>query len=404
MGYDCKEGTPEPTLELMQMINELLPALTSRIAVLRRDIHAHPELAFDENRTAAKVAAYLDGLGLEVHRRIARTGVVAKLALGKSNRAIGLRADMDALPLAELNSFPHHSTYEGKMHACGHDGHTAMLLGAADALCALRNFDGTVYFIFQPAEEHEGGGRVMVEEGLFDRFPMDMVFGLHNWPGMPAGSFGVTEGPVMAGTDRFEIEITGRGGHAAMPHQAVDVVLAGSALVQALQSLVSRNTDPLAAAVVSVTRFHAGHADNVLPETALLGGTVRTLNAELQEALEIGMRRICTGIEATYRVSMDLRYEYGYPPTINAPGPTCIAREVARHVVGDAKVLTELPPSMGAEDFAYLARVVPACYVWLGNGPGEGGCMLHSPHYDFNDEIIATGIRYWVRLAERALT
>ncbi|OHC70423.1 MAG: peptidase M20 [Rhodocyclales bacterium RIFCSPLOWO2_02_FULL_63_24] len=385
------------------MINELLPTLTTKIAALRRDIHAHPELAFDEHRTAAKVADYLEGLKLEVHRGIARTGVVAKLSLGTSKRAIGLRADMDALPLAELNTFPHHSTHKGKMHACGHDGHTAMLLGAAEALSTLRNFDGTVYFIFQPAEEHEGGGRVMVEEGLFDRFPMGMVFGLHNWPGMPAGSFGVTEGPVMAGTDRFEIELTGRGGHAAMPHQAVDVVLAGSALVQALQSLVSRNTDPLAAAVVSVTRFHAGHADNVLPESAVLGGTVRTLNGELQDALELGLRRVCTGIEATYGVSIDLRYERGYPPTVNAPDPSFIAREAARQVVGDGQVLTHLAPSMGAEDFAYLARVVPACYVWLGNGPGEGGCMLHSPHYDFNDEIIATGIRYWVRLAERAL-
>jgi amidohydrolase len=385
------------------MINQLLPALTQKIAALRRDIHAHPELAFDEKRTAAKVADYLDSLGLEVHRGIARTGVVAKLALGSSKRAIGLRADMDALPLTELNTFPHHSTHMGKMHACGHDGHTAMLLGAAEALSKLRNFDGTVYFIFQPAEEHEGGGRVMVEEGLFDRFPMDMVFGLHNWPGLPAGSFGVTEGPVMAGADRFEIEITGRGGHAAMPHQAVDVVLAGSALVQALQSLVSRNTDPLAAAVVSVTRFHAGHADNVLPETAVLGGTVRTLKAELQDALEEGLRRVCNGIEATYRVSIDLRYDRGYPPTVNAPEPSFIAREVARQVAEDGQVFTHLNPSMGAEDFAYLARVVPACYVWLGNGPGEGGCMLHSPHYDFNDEVIATGIRYWVRLAERGL-
>jgi hippurate hydrolase len=385
------------------MINELLPTLTPKIAALRRDIHAHPELAFHENRTAQKVAAYLEGLGLEVHRGIARTGVVAKLALGSSRRAIGLRADMDALPLSELNTFPHHSTHEGKMHACGHDGHTAMLLGAAEALSALRNFDGTVYFIFQPAEEHEGGGRLMVEEGLFERFPMDMVFGLHNWPGMPAGSFGVIEGPVMAGADRFEIEITGRGGHAAMPHQAVDVVLAGSALVQAAQSLVSRSTDPLDAAVVSITRFQAGHADNVLPEVALLGGTVRSLNGELQEALEAGLRRICTGIEATYGVGIDLRYERGYPPTTNAPEPSFIAREVARHVAGETQVLTDLAPSMGAEDFAYLSRVVPGCYVWLGNGPGEGGCMLHSPHYDFNDEIIASGIRYWVRLAERAL-
>ena len=385
------------------MLNDLLPTLVPRIAAFRRDIHAYPELAFHEDRTAGKVADALEALGLEVHRGVARTGIVAKLKLGSSERAIGLRADMDALPLKELNQFPHHSKHEGKMHACGHDGHTAMLLGAAEALTKARNFDGTVYFIFQPAEEHEGGGRVMVEEGLFERFPMEMVFGLHNWPGMAVGSIGVTEGPVMAGTDRFQITINGRGGHAAMPHQAVDVVVAGSALVQALQTLVSRNTDPLDPAVVSVTRFHAGHADNVLPETAVLGGTVRTLTGDLQDALEAGVRRVCHGIEATYRVNIDLRYARGYPPTINSPEPTFIAREVAQQVVGTEHVLTQLKPSMGAEDFAYLARVVPGCYVWLGNGPGDGGCMLHSPHYDFNDEIIATGIRYWVRLAERTL-
>ncbi len=368
------------------MIDDLLTSLVPKIAAFRRDIHAHPELAFDELRTSQKVAEHLAGLGLEVHRGIARTGVVARLKLGSSPRAIGLRADMDALPLSELNSFPHHSVNPGRMHACGHDGHTAMLLGAAEALCKLRDFDGTVYFIFQPAEEHEGGGRVMVEEGLFERFPMDMVFGLHNWPGMAAGSFGVTEGAVMAGTDRFEIELTGRGGHAAMPHQAVDVVLAGSALVQALQSLVSRNTDPLDAAVVSVTRFHAGHADNVLPETAVLGGTVRSLNGELQDALEAGLRRVCSGIEATYRVGIDPALRARLPAAPPPPPPSY-----------------DPGPSMGAEDFAYLAKVVPACYVWLGNGPGDGGCMLHSPHYDFNDEIIVTGIRYWVRLVGRAL-
>jgi hippurate hydrolase len=384
-------------------MDELLATLTPKIAVFRRDIHAHPELAFHENRTAERVAGYLDALGLEVHRGVARTGVVARISAGSGGRAIGLRADMDALPLKELNTFPHHSRQDGKMHACGHDGHTAMLLGAAEVLSQTRNFDGTVYLIFQPAEEHEGGGRVMVEEGLFERFPMEMVFGLHNWPGLPSGSFSVTEGPVMAGTDRFELVITGRGGHAAMPHQAVDTVVAGSALVQALQTLVSRNTDPQEAAVVSVTRFHAGHADNVLPETAVLGGTVRTLTPVLQDALEEGLRRICAGIEATYHVRIDLRYNRGYPPTVNAPGPTAIATEVARAVAGAGHVKTDLKPSMGAEDFAYLARVVPACYVWLGNGPGEGGCMLHSPHYDFNDEVIPVGIRYWVALAERVL-
>lgn len=385
---------------------DFLPELTVRIAALRRDLHAHPELAFEETRTASVVAAHLKKLGLEVFEGIAKTGVVGRLKRGTSPRAIGLRADMDALPLPELNGFPHRSRHEGRMHACGHDGHTAMLLGAAEALVALgaaARFDGTVYFIFQPAEEHEGGGRVMVEEGLFERFPMQMVFGLHNWPGLPAGSIAVMEGPVMAGADRFEITIKARGAHAAMPHQGTDAILAGAALVQAFQSLVSRATDPLDAAVVSVTRFHAGHADNILPEQAVLGGTVRSLRPELQDALEAGLGRICTGIETTHRVRIELSYERGYPPTINAAEPSSICREVARQVVGGEQVLTHLKPSMGAEDFAYLARVVPGCYVWLGNGPGEGGCMLHSPHYDFNDEIIATGIRYWVRLVEKAL-
>lgn len=387
---------------------DFLPALADRIAAVRRDLHAHPELAFAETRTAGIVAAHLKKLGLEVFEGIAKTGVVARLTLGDGQRAIGLRADMDALPLPELNSFPHRSRHEGRMHACGHDGHTALLLGAAEALVTLRNkglahFDGTVYFIFQPAEEHEGGARAMVEEGLFERFPMHMVFGLHNWPGLPAGSIAVTEGPVMAGADRFEIVINASGAHAAMPHQGTDAILAGADLVQAVQTLVSRAIDPLDAAVVSVTRFHAGHADNILPEQAVLGGTVRCFRPELQDALKTGLERICTGIETMHRVRIALLYERGYPPTINAAEPRVICHAVAREVVGDAQVLTHLGPSMGAEDFAYLSRVVPGCYVWLGNGPGEGGCMLHSPHYDFNDAIIVTGIRYWVRLVERAL-
>jgi hippurate hydrolase len=387
-------------------LNGFLPELSARIATLRRDLHAHPELAFEETRTAAVVAEHLKRLGLEVHEGIAKTGVVACLRAGNGTRAIGLRADMDALPLPEMNTFPHHSRHPGRMHACGHDGHTAMLLGAAEALVRLKDaggFDGTVHFIFQPAEEHEGGGRVMVEEGLFERFPMQMVFGLHNWPGLPAGSIAVHEGPVMAGADRFEIAITARGAHAAMPHQGTDAILAGSALVQALQSLVSRQTDPLDAAVVSVTRFQAGHADNILPERAVLGGTVRSFRPELQDALEEGMRRVCNGIEMVHRVQIDLQYARGYPPTVNAPEPAFICREVARQVIEGEQVHTHLKPSMGAEDFAYLSRVVPGCYVWLGNGMGEGGCMLHSPHYDFNDAVIPTGIRYWVRLVERVL-
>jgi hippurate hydrolase len=388
-------------------LNALLPELVTRTTALRRDLHAHPELAFDEVRTAGVVAAQLKKLGIETHEGLARTGVIGVIRAGSGTRTIGLRADMDALPLPELNTFPHRSRHHGHMHACGHDGHTAMLLGAAEALVALRDadgFDGTVYLIFQPAEEHEGGGRVMVEEGLFERFPMQMVFGLHNWPGLPAGSIGITEGPVMAGADRFEITITARGGHAAMPHLGTDAILAGAALTQALQALVSRHTDPQEAAVVSVTRFQAGHADNILPEQAVLGGTVRCFHPELQEALEEGMARICTGIETAHRVQVELQYQRGYPPTLNAAAPTFICREVARQVVTGDQVFTHLKPSMGAEDFAYLSNVVPGCYAWLGNGPGEGGCMLHSPHYDFNDAIIETGIRYWVRLVERTLT
>jgi hippurate hydrolase len=383
-----------------------LDELHQRIAALRRDLHAHPELAFNEERTSGAVAAALERLGIDVHRGLAKTGVVGRLVMGNGRGpAIGLRADMDALPLAELNSFPHRSKHEGRMHACGHDGHTAMLLGAAEALAARRQRgpDGIVHFIFQPAEEHEGGGRVMVEEGLFTRFPMERVFGLHNWPGLPAGKFAIMAGPVMAGTDRFEIRITGRGGHAAMPHQAKDTVLAGAALVQALQQLVSRSVDPQDAAVVSVTRFHAGQADNVLPETAVLGGTVRAFAPDLQEMLEAGLRRICQGIELAHGVEIDVDYQRGYPPTINDAQAAALCREAAQQVGGGAQALVSAKPSMGAEDFAYLSNVVPGCYVWLGNGPGEGGCMLHSPHYDFNDAIIPAGIRYWLALVEKAL-
>ncbi|MDR2000222.1 MAG: amidohydrolase, partial [Zoogloeaceae bacterium] len=259
-----------------------------------------------------------------------------------------------------------------------------------------------VYFIFQPAEEHEGGGRVMVEEGLFTRFPMRQVFGLHNWPGLPVGSFAVMAGPVMAGTGCFEIKITGRGGHAAMPHLAKDTVLAGAALVQALQQLVSRSADPQDAAVVSVTRFHAGSADNILPETARLGGTIRTFDPKVQAMLEAGLRRVCQGVALAHGVEIEVDYQSGYPPTINDADAAALCREVVRQIGGEQALVTA-KPSMGAEDFAYLAAAVPACYAWLGNGAGEGGCMLHSPHYDFNDAIIPTGIRYWVALAEQAL-
>ncbi|MCX7172935.1 MAG: M20 family metallopeptidase [Proteobacteria bacterium] len=387
-------------------LDDLIPDLHVRTAAVRRDIHAHPELAFGEWRTADIVAKKLQALGLEVHRGLAGTGVVGTLRAGSGGRAIGLRADMDALPLDELNAFEHRSTHAGQMHACGHDGHTAMLLGAAEALTALRDegrFDGTVHFIFQPAEEGDGGGRIMVEQGLFEKFPMQSVFGLHNWPGLPVGQMAVMPGPVMAGTDTLQIVVTGRGGHAAMPHQAADTVVAGAALVQALQTLVSRNTEPFEPAVLSVTRFHAGHADNVLPEEARLGGTVRTFTAEQQTLMDTGIRRICEGIAAAYGVKVEYTLERGYPPTINSVAETALCSEVAMQVLGRDKVRGDLRPSMGAEDFAYLLIERPGCYVWLGNGLGEGGCMLHSPHYDFNDELIPLGIRYWVALVERLM-
>lgn len=394
------------TIPADMRFDEHIADIGPRIAAIRRDIHAHPELAFQEQRTSVLVTEHLERLGIEVYRGIAGTGVVGKLTSGQGGGAIGLRADMDALPLRELNTFEHRSRHEGRMHACGHDGHTAMLLGAAELLAARRNagsFRGTVYLIFQPAEEHEGGARVMVEEGLFDRFPMEAVFGMHNWPGLPAGSLAVKSGPVMAGADRFEIVISGRGGHAAMPHLGSDTVLAGAALIQSLQSLVSRVTDPLEPVVISVTRFQAGNADNILPETAVLGGTVRTFRPELQAQVEAGIARTCKAIEMAHEVSVRFVFSRGYPPTINAEAPVALCRKVASEVALGGTVHHDLPPSMGAEDFAYLSARVPGCYVWLGNGSGEGNCMLHSPHYDFNDALIPVGMRYWLRLVETAL-
>ena len=387
-------------------LDDLITDLHIRTTAIRRDLHAHPELAFAEQRTSDLVAAKLTALGLAVHRGLAGTGVIGTLTAGSTKRAIGLRADMDALPLDEVNTFAHRSQHAGKMHACGHDGHTAMLLGAAEALTALRDegrFDGTVHFIFQPAEEGDGGGRLMVEQGLFDLFPMQAVFGLHNWPGLPVGQMAVMAGPIMAGTDRLDIRVTGRGGHAAMPHLASDTIVAASALVQSLQTLVSRNTEPFEPVVLSITRFNAGNTDNVLPEVARLGGTLRTFTPEQQSLMVAGMQRICKGIGLSYDVQIDLTVEPGYPPTINSLAETALCHEVAAQLLGAEHVHDDLKPSMGAEDFAYLLRAKPGCYVWLGNGSGSGSCLLHSPHFDFNDEIIPLGIRYWVGLVEHLL-
>jgi amidohydrolase len=387
----------------MQPIPEIQSNLAS-LTALRHEIHRHPELAFEEQRTADHVAAWLTRLGIEVHRGLATTGVVGVLRAGKSSRAIGLRADMDALPIQEQNPYPHRSVHDGKMHACGHDGHTTMLLGAAEYLARTRQFDGTVYFIFQPAEETVGGARVMIEEGLLERFPMDSIYGMHNWPGLPAGQFAVHAGPVMACADQFDIVVRGHGAHAAMPQQGRDPLLAGAALVQSLQSIVSRNVDPLDSAVLSITRFHAGDAYNVIPDEARIGGTVRAFRPEVQDTVEAAMERLCNGTGAAFGMQAALDYRRGYPPTVNSPDEAQRCVEAAAGLVGTAQVRTNMNPSMGAEDFAYFLRARPGCYVWIGNGLGEGGCMLHNPHYDFNDAILPLGASYWVRLTEALLS
>lgn len=382
-----------------------IPFLADLIAI-RRDIHAHPELAFNEVRTADIVARELAAYGLEVHRGLAKTGVVGVLRKGQSGRAIGLRADMDALPLDEKNDFPHCSTHTGKMHACGHDGHTTLLLGAARYLAENVNrldFDGTVYFIFQPAEESEGGAEIMVEGGLFRQFPMDAVFGLHNWPGIPVGEMAVMPGPVMAGTCAFEISVNGHGCHAAMPNQGVDTLLAASHLVIALQTVVARNLHPCESAVVSITQIHGGAALNIIPDDAVLRGTIRCFKPEVQDLVERSIERLCSGIASTFGAQITVSFDPRYPATVNSPAETELCRQAALELFGEGCLRKTDLPSMAAEDFAFMLQHKPGCYVWLGNGPGTGGCSLHNPHYDFNDESLPCGISYWVKLVEIAL-
>ena len=380
-------------------IDDRIVALQAEMRAWRHDLHAHPETAFEERRTSDFVARTLTGFGYEVTRGLGRTGVVGTLTRGRSRRAVALRADMDALHLTERSTVAHRSLNEGRMHACGHDGHMAMLLGAAKALAAAPRFEGTLHVVFQPAEENEGGGRAMVEDGLFTRFPADAIYGLHNWPSLPAGTFGVLTGSTMAAYDVFEITVHGKGAHGAMPHQGIDPIVAAAQLVTALQTIVARNTDPLESAVLSVTELHSGHTWNVIPEEAVLRGTTRAFRPERQDALEAGLRRVVAGIMSALGATADVRYERRYPPTINTAAEADVAARAATDVVGEAAVHRDLPPSMGAEDFAFMLRERPGCYAWL----GAGGAPLHSPSFDFNDAVLPIGASWWVRVAERAL-
>ncbi|NBN92928.1 MAG: amidohydrolase, partial [Betaproteobacteria bacterium] len=337
---------------------------------LRRDLHAHPELAFAETRTSDRVAERLALAGLEVRRGLAGTGVVGLLQGRRPGPMIGLRADMDALPLHEANDFAHRSTHAGRMHACGHDGHTAMLVAAAETLADAPDFAGAVAFIFQPAEEGDGGARQMMDEGLFAEFPCEEVYALHNWPGLAAGSFAVHRGPVMASADQFDIVLHGHGAHAAMPHQGLDPVTAAAALIQTLQTVVSRRTDPLKAAVVSVTRMQAGEAYNIIPESVTVGGTVRALDNGVRDALQLQISEAASGIAAAHGLRATVEYRRGYPATVNHPTQADFARAIAEEVAGRESVRTDLAPSMGAEDFGFMLMDKPGAYLWIGNGPG----------------------------------
>ncbi|WP_027996771.1 M20 aminoacylase family protein [Simplicispira psychrophila] len=393
----------------MQVI-ESIAQHAGAMAALRRDLHAHPELRFEETRTADVVAQQLTEWGIPLHRGLGTTGVVGIVHGrdgGACGRALGLRADMDALPMTESNTFAHASRHVGKMHACGHDGHTAMLLAAAQHLAQHRDFDGTVYLIFQPAEEGGGGAREMIKDGLFTLFPMQAVFGMHNWPGMLPGQMAVSPGPVMASSNEFKITVCGKGGHAAMPHTGIDPVPIACQMVLAFQTILTRNKKPVDAGVISVTMVHAGEATNVVPNTCELQGTVRTFSIEVLDLIERRMRQVAEHLCAAHEATCDFQFVRNYPPTINAAPEAAFARQVMESIVGADNVV-EQEPTMGAEDFAFMLQAVPGAYCFIANGDGThrdighggGPCTLHNPSYDFNDALIPLGATYWVRLAQ----
>ncbi|WP_256077821.1 M20 aminoacylase family protein [Massilia sp. YIM B04103] len=394
----------------MKLVEPII-AFQSELQQIRRDLHAHPELCYEEQRTSDVVAAKLGEWGIPVVRGLGQTGVVGIIKNGSSERAIGLRADMDALPMQELNTFPHASRHPGKMHACGHDGHMAMLLGAAHHLASHRNFDGTVYLVFQPAEEGGAGARRMIEDGLFERFPMEAIYGMHNWPGAAAGTLSVRAGPMMASSNEFHVTVKGKGAHAAQPHKGTDPIMIAVQIAQAWQTIISRSKSPLDTAVLSITQIHAGSATNVIPDEARMVGTVRTFTTPVLDMIEQRMRLLAENIAAGFDAEVDFVFKRNYPPLVNHAKETAFAVEVMQAVVGPDKVDADVEPTMGAEDFAFFLQKKPGCYIFIGNGDGEhrdgghglGPCVLHNGSYDFNDSLLPIGASFWVHLAETAL-
>ena len=388
----------------MPTIKEL-DALNGEMTEWRHALHQNPEMAFEEEWTSDFIAEKLESFGIEIHRGLAKTGIVG-VVRGKlpGNRAIGLRADMDALEIEEANTFTHRSQHPGKMHACGHDGHSAMLLGAARHLAENSDFAGTVYLVFQPAEENEGGAKVMIEEGLFDQFPMEAVYGMHNAPEIAVGQLHLRDGPMLASLDIFDIDIQGKGAHAAESHIGIDPIIVQANLVNALQTICSRNISPLESAVLSITQVHGGDMYNVIPDKVVVRGTVRTLKSEIQDQVEAGIRRIAEHIGHAFGATISVNYERRYPSLVNHTEHVELCSKAAARVFGDGNVIVDTPMDMGSEDFAFMLQAKPGCYVYIGNGEGsKGGCMVHNPHYDFNDDILSHGASYWVTLVDTIL-
>jgi amidohydrolase len=385
------------------LIDKRISGLQEELTKIRRDIHAHPELGFEETRTSDIVAEKLTEYGLDVYRGIGKTGVVGVLKVGNNTSSVGLRADMDALPIIEANDFAHRSTVEGKMHACGHDGHTTMLLGAAKYLAETRNFEGQVIFIFQPAEEGIGGARAMIEDGLFQQFPCDSVFAMHNAPGLPLGYFAVRSGPMMAGGAFFDIDIEGKGAHGARPESSIDPVVVSSHLVVALQAIISRSTSPQDTAVLSVTQIHSGDAYNVIPQAARISGTVRAFSTDVMHQIETRMTEIASGIAASFGAQARLDFRNIFAPTINDPAEAEYAADICADIVSQQNVIREPPLIMASEDFSFMLQQVSGCYINIGNGDGESVCEVHNPGYEFNDQAIPLGVSFFTSLVEKKL-